>query len=272
MMKRLFASLFAFLALTGAALAQVQGGTAVYTNWYPTGNSPSVSISSVSTAHLFPSIGPTARVCNVGAHDVYINPFGVNNSVVATTNNFWIQSGTCQNFNLKPLITQYTYFAAITSSSTTSLYIETGQGAPSTSSTGGGGGGPATHVVTDTGSVTQSSIAATNDTGVGLVPVHSSATEGSHVLCGAACNAYDLFVTVGGVPGYILVYNTTTAPPDGAVVPVFCIRASAGSTVSLSSSGEPPTKWTTGFTAVFSSTGCVTQTASATAFFSALVK
>jgi ATP-dependent protease ClpP protease subunit len=141
MIRKLFLlPLFALAWLISSpAMGQVGGGTAVYTNWYPQANSPSVSIMTSSSAHLFPGTGPTGRICNRGAVDVYVNPQGTSNSVVATTNSYLIVAGTCQSYNLKPSTTQFTYWAGITASGSTTIYVETGLGAPA--SFGGGSGG-----------------------------------------------------------------------------------------------------------------------------------
>lgn len=118
------------LSVTGAA-AQVGGGSAVYTNWFPQANSPAVSLSTSSSAHLFPGVGPTGRICNKGSVDAYINPQGTANTVSATTNSYVVPAGTCQSYNLKPSTTQYTYWAGITASGSTTIYVETGLGTPS---------------------------------------------------------------------------------------------------------------------------------------------
>lgn len=99
-----------------------------------------------------------------------------------------------------------------------------------------------------------------------IVPGSSSATEGSHVACGAACNVYRVSVTTGGTAGYITGFNATSAPADGAVTPVLCRAVAANSTLSISYA-DMPSRWSTGATFVFSSTGCFTKTISATAFF-----
>lgn len=141
-MKRIIGALIGLLAFWAVpALAQTNGGTPVFQNWFVTGDSPAVSITSSTTAHAFPSTGPTARICNAGANTAYINTKGVDNTVVATTNDLKLQAGECQAYNLRPLQLQYLYFAAITGSSTTTLYVETGVGAPAGGGTGGGGGG-----------------------------------------------------------------------------------------------------------------------------------
>lgn len=102
----------------------------------------------------------------------------------------------------------------------------------------------------------------------GIAPVVSTAAEASHLIKAAPGNLYSLYVTTGAAAGYVMTFNLTSTPPDGAVTPVECVVAPANSTVSISFNG-PPDIYSTGIVAVFSSTGCFTKTASATAFFKA---
>ena len=64
--------------------------------------------------------------------------------------------------------------------------------------------------------------------------------------------------------GYLMIFNATSAPADGAVTPVFCFYTS-GAPGSVSYALN--TYFSTGITLVYSSTGCFTKTASATAMF-----
>lgn len=104
----------------------------------------------------------------------------------------------------------------------------------------------------------------------GIIPVVSTAAESSHVLKASAGNLYAYQVTTGAVAGYVMIFNATSAPVDGAVTPVKCVAVPATATVGVSNS--PPEYFSTGITAVFSTTGCFTKTASATAMFSGDVK
>ncbi len=104
----------------------------------------------------------------------------------------------------------------------------------------------------------------------GLTPVVSSAAESGHVFKASAGNLYAYQVTTGAAPGYVMLFNATSAPVDGAVTPVKCVAVPAGTTVGVSN--NPPEAFSTGITAVFSTTGCFTKTASATAMFSGDVK
>lgn len=103
----------------------------------------------------------------------------------------------------------------------------------------------------------------------------SGAAESNHVFCDATgtapvhkapCQIRSIYVTTGASAGYLMTFNAVSAPADGAVTPVECVSVPATTTVSIDfgTTAEP---YVTGLTAVFSTTGCFTKTASATAFF-----
>lgn len=101
-------------------------------------------------------------------------------------------------------------------------------------------------------------------------PVNSAATESSHILKTGAGTLFGLSVT-SSAAGYILIYNATSVPSNGAVTPVACYYLSSGpGTLGIAFAPFPLTM-STGITAAFSTTGCFTQTLSTTAFFSAQV-
>lgn len=104
----------------------------------------------------------------------------------------------------------------------------------------------------------------------GITPVVSSAAEANHVLKATPGNLYGLSVTTGATAGYVLLFNATSAPADGAVTPLFCYAIPASSSIGVTF--DIPAAFATGITASFSSTGCFTKTASATAFFAGSVK
>lgn len=103
-------------------------------------------------------------------------------------------------------------------------------------------------------------------------PIRSSAAEGSRVFKASPGTLYALYVTTGASAGYLMTFNATSAPADGAVTPVNCVYVPATTTIALSWAPQPPEYYSTGITAVFSTTGCFTKTVSATAFFHALVQ
>lgn len=104
----------------------------------------------------------------------------------------------------------------------------------------------------------------------------SGAAESSHVFCDATgtapvhkapCFIRSLYVTTGATAGYLMTFNAVAAPSNGAVTPQMCIAVPANATWGVDF-GDTTDQYVTGMTAVFSSTGCFTQTLSATAFFS----
>lgn len=104
-------------------------------------------------------------------------------------------------------------------------------------------------------------------------PVVSAVLEGSHVLkAGPGCLLAAYAVVDSTTAGYILVFNSTTVPANGAVTPVHCIPIAVSSYNFINFAPQPPEWYSAGITIVFSSTGCFTKTISAHAFFHALVQ
>lgn len=98
-------------------------------------------------------------------------------------------------------------------------------------------------------------------------PINSAALESSHIFKATAGTLFGLSVTATSTAGYVLIYNSATKPSDGAVTPVACYYISAApGTIGIAFTPFP-LKMGTGITAVFSTTGCFTQTSSSTAFF-----
>jgi len=95
----------------------------------------------------------------------------------------------------------------------------------------------------------------------------NAALADNRVVKASAGNLYALNVVTGASAGYVMVFNAISAPADGAVTPVFCIPVAANTGVQLDfTNGTVPTYFSVGITAVFSTTGPYTKTASATAF------
>lgn len=119
--------------------------------------------------------------------------------------------------------------------------------------------------------VTAVSMVPNSSANVGITPIVSSAAEGSRVFKGSAGNLYSVNVTAGATSGYLMMFNATSAPADGAVTPLLCRAVAANSSVEVDHSIVPDI-YSTGITAVFSSTGCFTKTVSATAMFEGRIK
>lgn len=106
---------------------------------------------------------------------------------------------------------------------------------------------------------------------VGITAVVSPAAESGRVLKASAGNLYSISVTSGASAGFLMVFNSTTVPADGAVTPIVCRAVGVGATV-VATFSDVPAAYSTGISAAFSTTGCFTKTASATAFFEGYVK
>lgn len=105
--------------------------------------------------------------------------------------------------------------------------------------------------------------------GVSAVQLTDTATSAvaSSVSKGAPSNVYSWHGVAGASAGFFQVFNATSAPADGAVTPLECYPVAANGGVVVSN-GPIAVNFSTGFTLVFSTTGCFTKTASATAFMS----
>lgn len=105
-----------------------------------------------------------------------------------------------------------------------------------------------------------------------LTLANSQAVESSHIFKASAGNLYGFHVTNGSSTGYVMFFDATSVPADGAVIPALCIAMpSVNSTIG--GLIQPfPLRFTKGIVAAYSTTGCFTKTSSATAFFAAQVQ
>lgn len=105
----------------------------------------------------------------------------------------------------------------------------------------------------------------------GLSPSSTSALASNQTVKGSAGNLYSFEVsadsTLSAAAWWIMVYNATTAPADGAVTPAKCYAQPAGVT-SYAAAFYIPVQFSSGITIGVSTTGCFTKTASAHGFIS----
>lgn len=95
-----------------------------------------------------------------------------------------------------------------------------------------------------------------------------TAAASNQVLKASAGNLYDLTVTIGATSGYVMLFDATSLPSNGAVTPVWCYAVTSnGTNGGIAAAWPSPKRFGTGITAGFSTTGCFTLTASATANF-----
>jgi hypothetical protein len=125
----------------------------------------------------------------------------------------------------------------------------------------GTAGTPATNPVTVQGISGGTTIPVT-DTPLAITPVTASTTlESSHILKGSAGNFFGVQVNTTSASEWVMLFNATTAPADGAVAPVAWWQVNASSTLSISE--MPGLALSTGIVLVCSTTGPFTKTASA---------
>ena len=103
-------------------------------------------------------------------------------------------------------------------------------------------------------------------------PVVSAAAEGSHILKASPGCLISTYVTPSSTAGYLMLFNSTTVPADGAVTPVECIQIASSVTNFLNWAPLPPEWFSIGIVAVFSTTGCFTKTVGSGIFFHGIVQ
>jgi hypothetical protein len=98
----------------------------------------------------------------------------------------------------------------------------------------------------------------------GVTRAVTGAVASALVIKASAGNLGRVGIATGANAGYLMLFNATTAPADGAVTPVSAYTVAANSTLEMDYSGAA-LQFATGMVAVFSTTGPFTKTASATA-------
>jgi hypothetical protein len=107
----------------------------------------------------------------------------------------------------------------------------------------------------------------------GIAPSAAGSSSSSQVLKASGGNLYSAYATAGATAGWLMIFNSATAPSNGATTAGTaagglqdCVQVPANQSISINYAGGPPEVFSTGITLVFSSTGCATLTASATAY------
>jgi hypothetical protein len=139
--------------------------------------------------------------------------------------------------------------------------------------TGGGGTSPVTNCPVGSGTSFACPMPVTTvTTSSGATHVQTSALAANLVVKASPGNLYDFEVaadaTLSGAAWWIMIYDATSAPADGAVTPAKCYAMTAGATT-LTAAFPTPTAFTAGITIGVSTTGCFTKTASTHAFIGA---
>lgn len=201
------------------------------------------------------------------------------------TNPLWVFPATGATFPVSGTVaaTQSTspWVVSLTSTTITGNTVVVGptaDGSPATTPpvlVGGTLDGTATGTV-DVWKVTAAGIGYVNNapsaaSDAGLTPTTSSALAANTVIKASAGNLYSFEVsadsTLSAAAWWIMVYNATSAPGDGAVTPLKCFALPSGAT-SYAAAFPVPVAFSTGITIGVSTTGCFTKTASTHAFIS----
>ncbi len=101
-------------------------------------------------------------------------------------------------------------------------------------------------------------VAISNGLGAAIRPVVSTAVEASHVLKSGPGSLYGFqvsFSTCAVSPCWVLVFDATSLPGDGAVTPVKFYEVSQSQTLGVNWAPGPPLKFATGITIGCSTTG-----------------
>ena len=121
------------------------------------------------------------------------------------------------------------------------------------------------------GFIVSSNIQPSSSATFGLSSSSTAALASSQIVKASAGNLYSFEVsadsTLSGAPWWVMIFNATTLPADGAVTPAKCYAMSSGQ-VSASYAWNVPVQFSTGIVIGVSTTGCFTKTASAHAFIS----
>lgn len=120
--------------------------------------------------------------------------------------------------------------------------------------------------ITNTVTVTNSPSATS-----GLTPTTTSALAANLVIKASAGNLYSFEVsadsTLSAAAWWIMIYNATSAPGDGAVTPLKCYALPSGTT-GFTGAFPTPVQFSTGIVIGVSTNGCFTKAASTHAFIS----
>lgn len=119
-----------------------------------------------------------------------------------------------------------------------------------------------------TNSIGRVSLLTDTSSSSGSTNTASTSVTAGQVFKSASGNLYGINVVSGATAGYVMVFNATSIPADGTVTPARCYVLAANSSFDLAFK-PTPIFFGTGIVVVFSTTGCFTKTASATAFIAA---
>lgn len=119
---------------------------------------------------------------------------------------------------------------------------------------------------------TQNTPQTSSTTAVAATHIVTAALAANLVVKASAGNLYGFNVsatsTLSAAAWWLIAYDATSAPVDGAVTPALCYAVPLGTT-SINGTLNVPVAFATGITLGVSTTGCFTKTASTQAFIAA---
>lgn len=207
-MRNLLIALAATLLIAGSAAAQFQPAP-VYQAFAPTAATQSVSVTNSSAATSLGTYAPTIIVQNTGANAAYVK-LGDMTATASASTDYPVLPG--QSIALAPTSTAYTYIAAVTASSTTTLVVTPGLGNPTSALNASSGGGSST--------VTVSNLPTTVDT-------NSGAAGASTLRVVTATNSPVQLAPGANIAGKVGIDQTTPGTTNGIVVNSSALPAGA---------------------------------------------
>jgi hypothetical protein len=219
----------------------------------PNGNYASPLSVTTGGAEVALPAGVLVAASNPGSNPEWVN-LGTSSGVTATTADIMIPAG-C---TVPLAASANTYIAAISTGGSTTLNLAAGSGffAPFCAGGSGGGGG---------GSVTQG----TNPwvtSPAALTPVTASTSlSSSQVLKSSAGTFFGAQVNTTTAAVFVMLFNATSLPSNGAVTPIGWWQVPANSTASIAEA--PAASMGAGITLGCSTTGPFTLTATSTCTF-----
>lgn len=241
----------------------------------PCGTAITLSATGVSSNAQLSSCGGETLVWNIGSTEVFYT-YGAGATTAATTSNWSLPPGSFVNLNLS---VSRPFLAVITAGGSSTVRVTQGLG-QLLAGVSGGTIAAGTAVIgkvgidqTTPGTTNGVAIAPSSAAGVGITPVVGGSAVSGLVLKNAAGNLYDVYATSTATSFWLMVFNSTNVPSNGATTAgtasgnmVQCIQSNSSGTALLTFGSGPPEVYSVGISAAVSSTACATLTLSATAF------
>lgn len=266
-MKRIALAAFALVALAASAVAQV---IPPGTNPVPTGgayNSSPITCTSGQACWAQLDVNGYLKTVSSGTPSgtQAVNITQILGAAPSLTNPLWVFPATGATF-------------PVSLSGNTTVVGPTADGSPATTAPvliGGTSDGTATGTVdvwkVDTAGIGYVNNAPSAAAAAGLTPTTTAAIASNSVTKASAGNLYSFEVaadsTLSGAAWWVMIFDATSLPANGAVTPRKCYAYPSGTT-SASYGWNTPIAFTTGITIGVSTTGCFTLTASVHAFIS----